>query len=522
MSTKRFRHHPRPARCPIGPLAALLLLAALQAQAQTQTEGTGTSGSSRKFFLTPSLSITETLTDNVRLSSTDRRSELITQISPGLSVRSDAGRVQGSLNYALNGLIYARESGSNTVQHALNASGKAMLVENFAYVDASASISQQLLSAFGPVSPGTGMLGGNQTRVATWTVTPYVTGRLGGFATYEARVSYSETDTGASSIGNASSTSASVRLGSASSLARLGWSIDATHQESDYTAGRRTKTDSVVGTLSYTPHYQWRLFARAGREFSNFTTVEQEGHTTYGGGVTWIPSPRTTLSASADRHYYGDSHSLRFEHRMARTAFSVSDVRSVSTNPLPFLTGVQTTAFELLYLSLTSRYPDPTERARQALLELQALGIDPRTPALVGFLTSAATQQRSQQASMSYLGLRTNYVLSVFQSWSNRVDTLSGASDPLAGGGQIRQRGISASASHRLTPVSTLTANATYSRTPGLGGGQGQDFSSLILSWSTPIAYRTNFSLSGRHVRADGATNSYHESALIATVAFQF
>lgn len=525
MSKQRLRTVPSARRREVA-LAGLLALMALQAQAQDQAEGAADAPkSTRRFTVGTGLSVTETLTDNVFLSATDRRSELITQISPSVSMRSDAGRVQGSLNYSLNGLLYARESRSNAIQHALNASGKAMLVENFAFVDASASVSQQNISAFGAVAPGTGLLSGNQTQVSTWTLSPYVAGRLGGFATYDARLSYSETDSGTSSLGNSSNTLASIRLGSDAKQARLGWSVDGTHQVADFSVGRRTETDSLVGTLSYSPDYQWRLFARAGREISNLTTLQRQGHETYGAGVTWVPSPRTTFTATGDNHYYGNSHSLRFDHRMARFAWSISDMRSVNTNQLPSLRGVQTTAFELLYQSLASRFPNPAERTQQALLQLQALGIDPTMPALVGFLTSAATLQRSQNISASYLGLRTNFVVSAFQSWSSRLDTLSGSSDSLSGGGTVRQRGLSASASHQLTPASTLTLSASLTRTPSSAsapGGQGLDYRSLLLTWQGQVTRRASLSLSARHVQASSATNPYDESALIARLSLQF
>jgi uncharacterized protein (PEP-CTERM system associated) len=99
--------------------------------------------------IVPTFSISESITDNSRLSSTDKQAEAITTISPGVRISSQGGRVQGSLDYSLNGLLYARESSRNAVQHALSAGFIAFVVDRNVTVDTRASISQQSVSAFG-------------------------------------------------------------------------------------------------------------------------------------------------------------------------------------------------------------------------------------------------------------------------------------------------------------------------------------------------------------------------------------
>src|SRR5881628_2392215 len=90
--------------------AGMLAVAVTGAHAQTAAEAQGPPG--RTLSIVPRLSITETLTDNSRLVTADRQSDLITQIAPGLRITSSGGRVKGFLDYSLNGLIYARNSKS--------------------------------------------------------------------------------------------------------------------------------------------------------------------------------------------------------------------------------------------------------------------------------------------------------------------------------------------------------------------------------------------------------------------------
>ena len=49
----------------------------------------------RGFYITPTLSANATLTDNVNLSATDKQSDLILGISPGIQIGGQSGRVRG-------------------------------------------------------------------------------------------------------------------------------------------------------------------------------------------------------------------------------------------------------------------------------------------------------------------------------------------------------------------------------------------------------------------------------------------
>jgi len=56
--------------------------------------------------LHPTFDATATWTDNYNLSSTQKQSDLVLQVSPGLRYNSSAGRVQGFLDYALTGVAH--------------------------------------------------------------------------------------------------------------------------------------------------------------------------------------------------------------------------------------------------------------------------------------------------------------------------------------------------------------------------------------------------------------------------------
>lgn len=487
--------------------------------AQTQTEATVTA---RTLSITPELSVSQTLTDNARLSSSDRQADLITRISPTLHVRSNGGRIQGFVDYSLSGLIYAKSSASNTVQQSLNADVKAEAIENFAYLKASANISQQNISAFGIQSPDPSLRTANQTEVSTFTLEPYIKGRLANVASYDARLSYSATRSGNQTFGNSTRSGAAVRVGSDNSQARINWAVDASRDTTGFSAGRETQSDLATGSLIFSPAPEVQLTARGGRESNTIASIDRQASNTYGLGLRWTPSPRTSVSIDRDQRFFGSSHSVSLVHRTARTAWAFSDSRSVSSDAFGASRGVPLTEFDLLFLTLTSRFPDPFQRAQQALIQLQALGINPGAIAQGGFLTDAVSLQRRQDLSAALNGLRSNLILSAFKTETRRLDAISAVIDPLSAGTVIRQRGFSVALSHRLTPESTVNLITTQTRSSSSLTGATTNLLSVTSTWTSRLGERTHVSLGARHAVSDGDTAPYTESALIGTFLMNF
>src|SRR5215213_3308869 len=113
------------------------------------------STSAQTWRITPSISVVDTLTDNVELTPSDRKkSDLITQVVPAIRIDGTGGRLKVNLNYVMQNLLYAHDSTHNTAQHYLSSQATLEAVENWLFVDATANISQQAISAFAP-QPGT-------------------------------------------------------------------------------------------------------------------------------------------------------------------------------------------------------------------------------------------------------------------------------------------------------------------------------------------------------------------------------
>jgi uncharacterized protein (PEP-CTERM system associated) len=499
-------------------LAAALSGTFTQAQAQAQSQGSAGSGTR----VVESFTVLETVTSNRDLSSTHPQADSITQLSPGISISSRSGRVQGSLSYTLSALIHARDSASNSLQNALDASVRAEAIPRHVYIDAKANVSQQTISAFGTQSSGLGLLNDNRTEVATASLSPSVRGRLGGVADVAAQVTWAGTNSASTDAGDSTSLSGSLSLGGRQGM--FGWGLNASRQVVDFKASSKTTQDQAGASLSLVPDSTLRLVVRGGKETNDVETGSRASNDTWGWGADFSPSSRTRMSYQTDHRYFGKSYSLSFQHRMARSVWMYTDSRGVNGDPLASLTRGSMPIYDLLYSSqlFIDAYPDPALRDQQVRELLQRNKLDPSATITGNFLTTGLTLQRSQNLSLALSGLRSTITLAAFRTASSRLQQFVGFSDDLSQADQVRQLGFSAGVSHRLTADSSLALTATRLRTLDSGAQAGNDQRTAVLTLSGTLGPHSTGSLAARHTRFETSTQPYRESALIGSLSLQY
>lgn len=493
------------------------------------TVGAGLLGtpSGRSFRITPRVALTETLTSNATLTATDPRADLITQVTAGVQMASTGGRLRGFVDYALTGVHYARGSAGFNTQNNLRAALTAEVLERRGFIDVDANVSQRSVSAFGTQSSDPALANANRTEVRTYRVSPYLRGAIADAATYEARLTRTGSNVAASNVSNVSTSTASLLLGGAGGGARkFNWSADASRQVVDFSSGTRRESDRLNGVLIYIPVPELRLSLIGGREANNFASVDKTSRNVYGARLNWIPSPRTSAVAEAQRRFFGNSHVLSLSHRMARSAVLVSDTRDVVVSGTQADGGVRATVFDLYFLQFSRIEPDAVLRAALVNDFLRANGLDPQALLPFSLVTSAISLQRLQQLSFTWFGLRDTLTLVGTRTNTQRLanSVTSGAGDLSTFSG-IRQQSVAATLTHRLTPISNLTATLLQTQSAGdstTATVQSTRLRSANLSWSMRINPRAAATLSARHQRFDSTTGSYNESALIANLNLTF
>ena len=463
------------------------------------------------------LGATQTFTDNVDLTTTDKRADAITRLSPGLRWVSRAGRVRGFVDYSLNTQTYAR-NGSTDLRNALAANATTELLERRAYLDAQAVISQQSLNPLDAQSVDSQLGRSNRTEVRTLGLTPRVQGRLGDVAQWDASVGYQTSHATSSSVSSFSSTTSQVRLGNGEALTALRWSMQAAHVTRSFSAGRSTVEDSLRGVLDYRVNHELSAGAIVGWESTDIISAARETHITRGLRLSWIPSERTQLNAEVERRFFGNAHNVSFLYRLPRAVLSFSDVRSLSNGVGQSSTVTQGTWYDIF----NRQFSGMPEGERDALVQtaLRERGINANPQELQSFLSSGVTVNRQQQLAFAWLLPRDTLTFALQQSDARRISTLVAGTDVFSTFSNIQQRGYSLTLAHRLTPLSSLTLGLTQRQTSG--DALETKLRSMTVAWSTQLSTRARFSLLGRHARFSSSTRPYTESALMGSLATTF
>lgn len=468
----------------------------------------------------PRIAVSQIVSDNVRLT-TAKDDGLITTVTPGIAVFSNSGRVRGSLDYSLSGVVYTKTTEKDRFQQALAAQGNVEAISNWFYVDARASISQQTRSAFGVVSSD-GRLGKqNRTDVYSLGLSPYVKGQLAGLANYQVRADLSESRAKDTSSGDASNRGGLIRLDGLGSQRLLNWSALLQTQRSEPGDGRRTETESLTGSLHVRPDVDWHLILTGGRERNDFSSSAKRGDNTYGLTVNWTPTPRTKTNADWQYHSYGNTHNFSVEHRMARSVWRVVDSQSVNNSGQQNGSGQQSN-HDLLFLQFASIEPDPIRREQLVNSFLQRNGLSPDAIATSGFLTNAVSLARRQELSLALLGVRTTLTLLLSRSNSRRLDALAQVQDDLSQSTHVLQRGVTVNLAHQLTPTSSLSLILMRQENRGDSSSLSSELKTIVANWTRRLGMRTSVQLGVRHAEFDSLSQPYQENAIFATFVQQF
>jgi uncharacterized protein (PEP-CTERM system associated) len=481
-------------------------------------DGVGATG--RALAVEPSVALRETLTDNYNVS-TNKESDAITELTGAIRVTANGGTLRGYLDYAATGTLYARHSDSNELRHYLRSASTAELVQGFAFVDLYASYEQQVISAFGTQSPAPGLDNSNQADTATVAITPSLRGRLGSVAGYEARVYYEMTRAEGTSESDVDILDASLRLDGSAPGARLGWTATASHNITDYLTGRRTYDDRVYAGLNYEFTPELKLGVRGGQERTDLLTLAGDTYTTWGVGIEWKPSERTSLEAGIERRFFGNAHTVAFSHRTPSTVWTFADRRDLNSSEQQGSASFGS-AYDLFFRQFASAQPDAVQRDVMVRNFLRANGIDPRATVVDGFLASAVTVDSTQDLSVALVGARNTVTFRVGARRSERVDQLSTSFDDLSNTSIVHERGVSLDWAYRLTPASAINVTGSYQRTEGDLDTQRTSLKAITVAWSTPVGARSTVSAGARIAKFDSPTSPYTENAVFAAARVAF
>jgi uncharacterized protein (PEP-CTERM system associated) len=412
------------------------------------------------------LGVEETLTNNVNLEpSATRRGDLITSIAPGVRFHGTSARSKLTGTISVPILLYARTGGeNNSVQPQVNVLWNNELVERFLFVEASANVSQQYLSAFGARPSSITTRTDNQYTSQTYRVTPYIRGDAAGDITYDLRDDNIWTRGESSSVNNAYT---NALTGTVERAPRpLGWGADYNRYETKFTDQDPLLSELVRGRGLYQPDPAFVVYISGGFERNDYLVTDEE-NVIYGAGLRWRPNERTSFDASWEHRFFGASYNVAFNHRRPLSFFNFVAARNITSYPQQLAAlGGGTDVAAALNALFASRIADPAQRQIFVDQFIEGRGLPPVLPGPVNLYTEQILLQESLTATVGLLGARNSMLMSVYRL---RSEPITGSGDPppdfVSAQTNNTQYGASLVWNTSLSPFVSLTTSVDALRT---------------------------------------------------------
>jgi len=483
----------------------------------------------------PSLGGTATYTDNANQSNANPEDALIFTVRPGFSLRSEGSRrIQASLNYGLTGVARYGEDQSTDLNHNLGALGKAELIENFLFVDGTASVSQELISLTGsPADANTN--DSNRATVGTYSISPYIRKRLGTFANAQARYTSSgaifENDVASNSNVNAFS----AGLTNGTGFNNLSWGLNYSLRKANNSDTADTTFESVSASAGYALTRKFRVFGTVGQDWNDYLSTSGTDGSSWSVGGGWSPTRRTSVDASFGERYFGNTYSLSANHRTRISRWTASYSENVSDISQQLL---EASSRVFWVCDGTLREP-PDGTQPQEACSTAWVGPISAGQLATDYISLGLSISDLVAANLPGFGLAGGvYVIKSFTagvSWDiRRLGFGLSARDTKRiyqelGGAQDRVQALTGSVNYRVSPRTNAYSSLSLTRTNVdalLTGGAARedDLLSLNLGLSHRFAEKLNGALTLRHTQRDSndANSDYDENSLTASVNKRF
>ena len=287
--------------------------------------------------ITTGVGVDETYSDNANLASDNqtRKSDLITSITPNISIRGSGGRTSLNLDYSLSRLYHAYDTSDDTTIHTLAAAGNLEVWKRVAFIDATASTSRQVIDSGGPVSNSAASQTRNRSDVRSFDISPYFLHHFGSWVETISRTRYAVVTNSSDSVSDNTTLNSTFIISSGRRFQHFGWSVTLDQSKvsrDDSTPTRRT--NNADADFTFAVNRKVSLLAGIGYEdIEDGTLNNQPKGITWNAGFSLTPSPRTSLRATYGRRFGGRDISLDATHNLSRrTTFTANFTETQSTS----------------------------------------------------------------------------------------------------------------------------------------------------------------------------------------------
>lgn len=473
--------------------------------------------------LIPTISLTETHTDNVRLLADGKEeSANITQVSPGITITSTGQRLKLQANYVMQNSYYSGVTNETKTNHLLRANANIAFVKDLLFLDGNASMTQQNLTPFGQVTDNNFNLSNNKVEVRTYSASPYFRQNFNNIVTGELRYTYDSVVSGATSNASISpnSTSDTVRFsltsGSAFKTTSLG--LNYSVQNIHFVRQVPLETEALTFNFGYSVSALFRATATAGHEKNTYVSLGEKPPGNFGTiGFAWSPNQRTNLVLNAGQRFYGKTYALTFNHRARMSVWSLGYNEDVTTTRGQFLVPATNNTSAFLNQLWQTTIPDAASRQQTVDNFIRDSGLPAALAQPINTFTNQVFLQKSLQGSIGLTGAQNTIVLSLFNNLREPLST--GGVDAITNPGllrKVKQTGVNSMWNVKFSPRTNASISAGYNKAETIGISLVDKTKTLRASISRQLQQKLKASLEVRRLQRDSTieVGNYKENAV--------
>ena len=422
-----------------------------------------------------SYSTNSSLEDNTNRS---RSGDFILEVTPYITAQSEAARLKYKVDYAISNLYRIKTGDSILGRQRLNGNVTASVAGDWLWVDAGGQISNTYADLFGPLANDPNLAFVNSAQIRSFSVSPYVRSRLGGFvdATLRYGLQYNDASRNVPEQSKLINTFSANLVGSQSDGQNWNWSWGGEYQLRKFgnqNVGRKFSS----GSIFWVPTPSVRLSGTAAFDQIDGLVARNGDRQGVGGGfgLDWTPLDRTSISVQALRRYYGNSGQASITHSSSLLVFSANYSKGVTGS-------VDSSVFSIDPGSVFSPGAITSNPVYLSLIA-QNLRLGYGIPYSAGIIQDTYIQQQQAGASLGLVGIRNSLTFTAYASqrdsslFVNAVP--AGGSGPRGGGvgisstfnGIIRVYSATVDYSYKFDARTNLTASLTgiQSEAPNTG-----------------------------------------------------
>ncbi|MCU6434113.1 TIGR03016 family PEP-CTERM system-associated outer membrane protein [Undibacterium sp. Jales W-56] len=485
--------------------------------------GATVSVSAAEWKVTPTINVSESYTDNIRLTQ-NAESSYITQVAPGINLTATGAQLRFRADYVMQNLRYSSNHNGFKTSHLLNASANSELVKELFFLDGSANISQQNLNPFTDQPTNNLNLSNNRTEVRTYSVSPYFRKNFSPEFTAELRYTRDSVKTSTKNVFDSTGDRILFDLKSGSTYKTISWGLQFVDQKIHYPnqADVELQTSTLNGSYAVSPLFS--LTATTGYENNTYVSIgEKPSGTFWTGGFSWTPTERTRFAFSAGKRFYGSTYSALINERARASVWSLGYNEDITTTRGQYLIPATTSTSAFLNQLWKASVPDSNTRQQLVDNFIRDTNLPSALAQPFNTVTNRVFLQKNLQASVAFTGAQNTVLLNAFnvkreaQSASQADILLLGISNP-ALLEKIRQTGVNALWNWQLSPRTSANISTAYTQTASANTGIKDNTKTARASVSRQLQSKLRATVEVRRVEkksnlANG-TGNFNENAI--------